>query len=241
MQPSPNKLLERVDIETPLIGFYDAPSPIPFRPLVKPRLGNSICIFTFYKKWLEGKTLYLTKDNDGCNGCGHWVFGYETRSRDEYLKFLVDEEGLKESYNLMNQWLDHVKPYKPEYEHILISPLRQDQYKYLKTVTFLVNPDQFSVLMLGAQYNNSPKDAPAVIAPFGSGCMELVSLFEDLNIPQAMIGITDVSVRRYLPSNILAFTVTKPLFEQLCKLDERSFLHKPFLKQLKVARGRSIG
>jgi len=91
--------------------------------------------------------------------------------------------------------------------------------------------------MLGAQYNSAPGDPPAVIAPFGSGCMELVPLFEDLNIPQAMIGATDIAMRQSLPPDILAFTVTKPLFKQLCELDKGSFLYKPFWKNLRKARG----
>jgi hypothetical protein len=31
--------------------------------------------------------------------------------------------------------------------------------------------------------------------------------------------------------------VTRPLFESLCQLDERSFLYKPFLARLKKVRG----
>ncbi len=30
--------------------------------------------------------------------------------------------------------------------------------------------------------------------------------------------------------------MTKPMFEQLCALDERSFLYKPFWKNLREAR-----
>jgi hypothetical protein len=44
-------------------------------------------------------------------------------------------------------------------------------------------------------------------------------------------------MRHYLPPDILAFTVTKPMFERLCSLGERSFLHKPFLTKLRKARG----
>jgi hypothetical protein len=115
--------------------------------------------------------------------------------------------------------------------------LREDQHEYLKTITFYVNPDQLSVLMLGAQYNSAPGDPLPVIAPFGSGCMELVPLFEDLNIPQAMIGATDIAMRQNMAPVILAFTVTKPMFKQLCELDEKSFLYKPFWKNLRKARG----
>jgi hypothetical protein len=239
MQPDPTNLLKRVDLTIPLIGFYDAPDASPFKPLVKPERGEHTCIFMFYEEWLKGKTLRITKDNFGCGGAGHWLCGVMARPREEFVKFLVDEEGLKSSRDLMNQWLDHHRAFRQEHPNILIGPLRQDQYTYLKTITFYVRPDQLSVLMLGAQYNSAPGDPPAVIAPFGSGCMELVPLFEDLNIPQAMIGATDIAMRQCLPPDILAFTVTKPLFKQLCELNEGSFLYKPFWNNLRKARGLS--
>jgi len=78
-----------------------------------------------------------------------------------------------------------------------------------------------------------------VIAPFGSGCGQLVSVFKDLGIPQAAIGSTDVASREYLPPDILAFTVTRRMFERLAALDERSFLTKPFWKRLRAARGKA--
>lgn len=56
-------------------------------------------------------------------------------------------------------------------------------------------------------------------------------------MPQAIIGATDIAMRQHLPPDILAFTVTKPMFEQLCALDTRSFLHKPFWRNLRKARG----
>ena len=237
MQPNPTNLLKKIGIQTPLIGFYDTPDVHPFAPIVKPKTGQHFCMFAFYNSWKNGKTLQLTKDNYGCGGAGHWIFECETRSRKDYVKFLVDDEGLKASHQLMDQWLDYQKSYQQKYENIMIGQLKAEQYKYLKTVTFYVNPDQLSVLMLGAQYQSVPNGPPPVIASFGSGCMELVPLFDDLNIPQAMIGATDIAMRQYLPPDILAFTVTKPLFEQLCGLDEKSFLYKPFWQRLKEARG----
>jgi len=236
-QPDPTNLIKRIGLTVPLIGFYDAPDTSPFEPVTQPKPGKRACVFAFYKQWLKGKVLHITEDNAGCGGACHWLFSQETRSREDFVEFLVDEEGLRASHELMKKWLDHSKPYKPDNPNILIGPLKVDQYKYLKTITFYVNPDQLSALMLGAQYNSAPGDPPAVIAPFGSGCMELLPLFEDLDIPQAMIGATDIAMRQYLPPDILAFTVTKPMFQQLCELDERSFLYKPFWKDLRKARG----
>jgi hypothetical protein len=61
--------------------------------------------------------------------------------------------------------------------------------------------------------------------------------FKDPEIPQAAIGATDIAMRQHIPPDILAFTVTRPMFKQLCALDKRSFLYKPFLKRLRKARG----
>lgn len=234
IQPDYNNLLKRIDLTTPLIGFYDAPDPQPFEPLITPKKGD--CVFSFYCNWLEGKTLYITKEHHGCGGAGHWMFGIETRSKEDFIEFLVDDEGLKESHELMEKWIDSSKPYQTHHPHLFVGPLREDQWEYIKSITFYVNPDQLSTLMLGAQYNSAPDDPPPVIAPFGSGCMELFP-FKNLSIPQASIGATDIAMRQHLPPDILAFTVTKPMFKQLCELDERSFLYKPFLKNLRKARG----
>ncbi len=45
-----------------------------------------------------------------------------------------------------------------EYPNILIGPLVDEQYQYLKSVTFFVNPDQLALMMLGAQYFHAPGD-----------------------------------------------------------------------------------
>ena len=236
MKPDPSFLLEKTGIDIPLIGFYDAPDADPFSPLVRPRPGVRTCVFAFFKQWLKGKTLHITKDNFGCRGAGDWLCGVPGRSHEEYITFLVDEEGLKSSYTLMDKWLDHSQRYQQEHANLLIGPIKEVQFNHLRTVTFFVNPDQLSMLAIGAQYNSTPDDPPPVIAPFGSGCMLLASLFEDVTIPQAIIGSTDIAMRQYIPADILTFTVTVPMFEQLCQLDKKSFLSKSFLKRLKAAR-----
>jgi hypothetical protein len=237
MPPDPTNLLKRIDLTTPLIGFYDAPDASPFAPTVESDSKQRECVFSFYQNWLGGETLLLTKGNFGCGGSCYWLGNAEAIPRKQFVKFLVDAEGLKESQELMNRWLDHFRPYQAAHPNLLIGPLREDQFEHLRTITFFVNLDQLSALILGANYNNAPGDPPPVLAPFGSGCMELVPLFEDLDIPQAIVGATDIAMRQLLPPNILAFTVTKPMFELLCGLDQRSFLYKPFWKRLRAARG----
>jgi hypothetical protein len=236
-QPNPDRLKKRLNIKTPIIGFYDAPDPDLFEPLVSPE--PRACVYSFYRPWLDGKTLHVTKDRYGCGGAGHWMWGIELRSRKEFLEFLVDGEGLKASHALMGKWIDSGKPYRAQNPHLFLGPLRDEAWPYLKTITFLVNPDQLSALAIGAQYRSSPEDPPPVIAPFGSGCSQLLP-FRDLKIAQASIGATDIAMRQHLPPDMLTFTVTRLMFQELCEFDEKSFLSKPFLQRLRQARGGKL-
>jgi hypothetical protein len=239
VRPDPSRLLERIGVTFPLIGFYDAPDVSPFEPLVRIGSGESSCLFSFYENWMNGETLLLTRESYGCRGAGSCLLGVATRSQEDLITFLVDEEGLKDSRELMRQWIDRRRSYNPEHPNLLIGPLRPDEYQYLKTVTFYVNPDQLAALILGANYHSGPDDPAPVAAPFGSGCSQLLPLFADLAVPQAIVGATDIAMRQWLPPDALAFTVTIPMFAQLCELDEKSFLYKPFLRRLQDARTRA--
>jgi len=234
MQPDPTNLLYRLDITTPLIGFYDAPDPEPFQSMVDETKGG--CVFDHVQEWYQGKTLHLTPEKHGCRGAGRSICGVESFPTEQLVDFLVDKEGLKASKELMLEWVKHSRPYKPIHGHILIGPLKPGQEEYLRTVTFIVNPDQMSALTTGAQYFSHPTDAPPVVSRFGSGCSLFVA-FDNLDIPQALIGATDTAMRENLEPDQLLFTVTKPMFKRLCELGENSFLYKSFWTGLRKARG----
>ncbi len=241
-RPDPSRLLRELDLRTPLIGFYDAPDPDAFAPLVAPKhgAGRGQCLFDFYRHWGKGETLHLTADNFGCGGCGRALFGVQTRARDDFIDFLWKDEGLRANRDLMAGWVDHAPTYRPEHAGILVGPLKPELAKYLKTVTFWVNADQLSVLQHGAYQHHAWGDPDPVTVPFGSGCSELVVPFRDLGLPQAVIGATDIAMRDGLPPGVLAFTVTVPLFAQLCELGDQSFLGKGFLTHLRKTRGGSL-
>lgn len=241
MVNNPSFLLSKLDLSQPLIGIYDAPDPAAFEPLVHFPLQMRACLFEYYGDWMSGKTLVLKSDDYGCGGCGTWWFNCQVRSREGYLDFLANKEGLKASEELMATWFDAAQRYEPKHEFILVGPLRDDAYEYLKTITFYVNPDQLSVLLTGAQYFQPYNGDASVTVDFGSGCMEMLTLLEGKTGPRGIVGATDMAMRNNLPPDKLAFTVNKDLFENLCRLDERSFLSKPFLKMLKSARGGSLG
>ncbi|MBN1632369.1 MAG: DUF169 domain-containing protein [Thermoleophilia bacterium] len=238
MQPDPSQVLETLSISVPLIGFYDAPDPEPFEPLVVPE-GRQ-CLFAAFEKWREGRTLHLTEERAGCAG-GH-LFGEGGMPREKLVDFLCEEEGLRENSRLMNLWLDSAQDYHPIHGHLLFGPLRPEQYEYLRTVTFYVNADQLAILATGATYYSRPDDVEPILSRFGSGCMQLATLFDDIESPQAIIGSTDQAMRQHLEPWMLAFTVTKPMFELLCRWgdDPRSSLHSGFTRHLIEARGGTL-
>jgi len=242
-QPDPTRLIAELDLRVPLVGFYDAPDPDAFAPLVAPKPGpaRGPCVFHFYRCWLKGETLHLTAEDFGCGGCGRAFFGVQTRERDAFIDFLWGDEGLRASRELMAGWVDNAPTYRAEHGHVLLGPLKPALAAHLKTVTFWVNPDQLSVLQQAAYHDHAWGEPDPITVPFGSGCMELAVTFRDLDTAQAVIGATDIAMRGDLPAGVLAFTVTTPMFARLCALGDDSFLGKGFLGRLRKARGGSLG
>lgn len=238
MKPDPTKLLAIAGIKNPLVGFYDVPDPKPFEPFARPKR----CFFSCYENWLKGESICISENDSGCRGSGYWVGGVEFTTRDNFAKFLTEKEGFKSSQKLMKQWLDNQKPYRIEHGYVVIGPLKDEQYDNLRTITFFVNPDQLSLLLLGTEYQNASVNVNPTLTAFGSGCGQLAALFGDFDpdIPKAIIGATDIAMRQHLPPDILALTVNKPMYRQLCELDNSSFLYKPFWKTLRKARGEVI-
>jgi len=133
MKPDPTKLLEIAGIKFPLIGFYDVPDPKPFEPFCTPKR----CIFSCYENWAKSESICISKGSCSCRGGGYWIGGVEFTTRDDFAKGLNEREGFKLSHELMKRWLDNQKPYKIEHGYVVIGPLRDEQYDFLKTITFL--------------------------------------------------------------------------------------------------------
>ncbi len=249
LNPNPTNLLEHAGIKTPLIGFYDVPDKEPFGPFVKPKR----CFFSAYENWLNGESICIsTEDPDytaTCQGGGYWVGNIlpqwavknsnkEHPARENFAEGLNQREGFKYSDYLMCQWLDNLNPYFIKNKYVVIGPLKDAWYKHLKTITFYVNPDQLSFLIHGAEYRNASVEKNPVITSFGSGCGQIAALLGNLDsdTPKAIIGATDMAMREHLPPDILAFTVNKAMYKQLCELDENSFMNKHFWKRLRKVR-----
>lgn len=219
---------EKAGLEYPVIGLYDTDDVSAFEPLVSPKEGRWACTFMYFNSWQKGASLHLTPENFGCGGASTYFFEKPAREREDFIDFLYCDEGLKASRELTGDWVDKSPKYKRKNDNIIIGPLKDEKYDDLKTVTFFVNPDQLSLFITAGYYNQGVSQPRVVTAPFASGCGQLAGVFDDLEKPEAIIGASDIAMRKYLPKDILAFTVTKPMYEQICAIDASSFLEKPF-------------
>jgi len=233
-------ILKILNLKYKITAIYDTPETSSFQPIVHPIANKKSCIFAYFNQWNSGKYLCLTSENYACKGCGNWWFDKQSRTLEEFTNFLTETEGLKNSFKKMEDWILQNNPYQPEHNYLIIGPYIHELKKYAKTITFWVNADQLSVLNLAAYYFNEVHSPPPVMVPFGSGCMQALTLFESFNEPRAIVGSTDIAMRQYLPAEIFGFTVTLPMFDLFMQLDEKSFLSKPFLNTLIKARGGTL-
>ena len=101
----------------------------------------------------------------------------------------------------------------------------------IKSVTFFVNPDQLSALVILANYADAGEDN--VIIPWGAGCQAIgVMSYRELTRehPRAVVGLTDISARKTVRGSLgrdaMSFTAPWPVFEKMEANVEGSFLQR---------------
>ena len=248
-QTSTARLVEKLRLKTPIIALYDSEPSDEFAPMVES--SGRTCCFAYYKRWLNGETLVIargeggfTDPDRGCYG-GQSAFGLGKGYPPFMPNFLTDGkgapmgEGLKASPALAKEFLDRAKPPELSSGFALIGPLRLSMWERVRSVTFLVDPDRLSALMTLAGYWSS--DPEIIYAPFSSGCGLLLREMEAAGGTRAVIGCTDIAMRKYLPPDTLCLTVPPGMFERMVDFPEEAFLNKSWWNDLMDSRERSRG
>lgn len=249
--PPTEKAIERLRkalrLATPLIALYDAAPDDSFAPMVEAK-GNACC-FAYYQRWLKGETLVVRRGADedfhsphhGCPGLQSHL-GFNEKYPPWMANFLTDGkngaplgEGLKASPNLAREYLDHIVYPQPSTDTVLMGPLRLDHWGEVRTITFFADPDRLSALMTLATLWTS--ESETIQTPFSSGCGLLWEVFGHHKQDRAVIGCTDIAMRRYIPRDLLCLTVTPARFEQMADFPDDAFLMQSWWQELMAARG----
>ena len=128
--------------------------------------------------------------------------------------------------------------------YVVVEPLKLAELEKqdIKSITFFVDPDQLSALVILANYEEPDKEN--VTLPWGAGCQQIgIFAYRELERehPRAVVGLTDISarqaVRPSLGNHVMSFTAPWPMFLKLEANVENSFLQRETWQLLRRARG----
>jgi hypothetical protein len=152
--------------------------------------------------------------------------------------FVKGERYLKDAATT-RQWLDAFPFRDIPAKWVVVKPLEQvdPARDDVKSVTFFVDPDRLSALVILANYNEPDKEN--VTIPWGAGCQSIgVFTYRELERehPRAVVGMTDISarvtVRPMLGKTSMSFTAPWPVFQRMEANVEGSFLQRETWREI---------
>lgn len=217
------------------------------------------CVAAMLNGAAKGKTVAFDRSTFGCIGGGvglgfgnqyvHFPAGIENFLSTGNKEFCNTEigknvvrnmpaiehgEGYKKSPEIAKKFIDALPIVDVPAEYVLFKPLEKiPEGEVPKNIVFLVNPDQLSALVVLANYGRGNNDN--VIATFGAGChnVGIIPYKEgESENPRAIIGLTDISVRKMFEKDILSFTVPYKMFLEMESNVEGSFLERDLWQKI---------
>ena len=192
----------------------------------------------------KGRVAVFDRETFGCVGGGVGLgFGDQYKSfpieqllstgdgisyRDRgHRTHLAEGERYFRTPGLARKFVDSLPIREVPTEYVVFKPLAMaTEADHPTLVIFLADPDQLSALMVLANYDRARSDN--VIVPFGAGCHSVLFGFAEAEreIPRAVIGFSDISVRKYVERDILSLTVPWKMFLEMEGNVEGSFLEE---------------
>jgi len=190
------------------------------------------CIFPALSLIRKGRALCFDAESIGCSG-GQKYLGFREDEGPDTEYFLscgipgkVEGERYKKTPEIVAEAVKFWPSFKAPARFIVFK--RWDlltESDEPDVVIFFACPDVLSGLFTLANFDETePND---VFTPWGSGCSSIVAypfLEKDSVHPRAVIGLFDISARRFIPENTLSFSVSMRKFERMVRNMEESFL-----------------
>lgn len=183
-------------------------------------------------------------------GNAEWGQGRETVKKIEKFvtkdfldDFLHGERYLK-SPELVRKFVESMPMMEIPSPYAVFKPLAQVDGKkeHPQVIIFLVPPDQFSALVILANYDRESNES--VFIPYAAGC-QTIGIFPyreaESGNPRAVVGLTDISARenigKQLDKGLLSFAVPWKMFLEMEGNVEGSFLERRTWKVLSGGKG----
>ncbi len=159
-------------------------------------------------------------------------------ARKEFMDDFRHGEGYIKSPELVKKFVGLLPIVDIPAKYTVFKPLKEADLDAEEpvVVSFLVNPDQLSALIVLANYGRESNDN--VIVPFAAGCHAIgIFPYRECNSenPKGVIGLVDISARnnmRQMGKDLMSFTVPFRMFNEMEGNVEGSFLQRESWKDL---------
>ncbi|MCI1822064.1 MAG: DUF169 domain-containing protein [Megasphaera sp.] len=206
--------------------------------------GIKNCIISLFIAAMKGKSSVFERKTNLCSdaiaGLG---FGTFPNHPEGVAYFLTTEKtrqfergGCIKTPELGKNFVECLPITDISYQYVIFKPLSQvntDEERPVLCI-FGVNNDQLSALIVMANYYGSGNEN--VIIPQSSGCQSIFLIpyaESQKKNPRAVVGLTDITVRPMLDSDIVSFAVPYAMFVEMEQHVTGSFLEKRLWQRIK--------
>jgi uncharacterized protein (DUF169 family) len=177
---------------------------------------------------------FLSSGNDQSEKGRQIAAGVEQAAGQRFADDFRAGERYVKTPELVKRWIDELPITEPATRYVVFKPLAEvdPAEETPATVVMLADADQLSALVILANYARPGRENVSI--PWAAGCQNigLLPLREgESDRPRAVVGLTDISARKYvrksLGADCLSFAMPWPLFLEMEDNVEGSFLQRP--------------
>lgn len=187
-----------------------------------------VCMFMYinicFKK--ERAIVFSGNSKEACRGPAEY-FGFSKFSRDG--SFITDEERFKKTSQLGRDYYKEIEPkvHTPKCKYLYMEKLENiEDSMNIEVINFFPDISSLVSLSVLSHYDRST-NFDNVITPFVSGCQSLFTIPMDEGLkekPASVIGLFDPYARKYIPKDIISFSIPVNRFFEFHKNIDDSFL-----------------
>ncbi|MDQ7097071.1 DUF169 domain-containing protein [Desulfosporosinus sp. PR] len=197
--------------------------------------GKWGCVASVLFKAAQGHTAVFDEKTTGCRGgaVGLGFQSFEPGYIEYFLSTGLPERNIPGEFHRKNPemargFTAQLPKVQIPTNYVVFKPLNQvGEDEHPQAVIFFVNPDQLSACVMFANYDRPTKDNAILYSAAGCHQTILETIAQNsLDNPKAIVGLTDISARRFIDKDLLTFSLPYKRFVELEAEVEESFLTK---------------
>lgn len=173
------------------------------------------CLFKALPAVRNGEIISMSADTIGCGG-GKFYTGFSPMA-DHIPAFVSLKEKYKRTPEMVTEAIDKIDVRQTDFPYLHLARIdKLDSFETAEGLLFLATPDILSGLCTWAFFDNNSSDA--VCSLFGSGCSTTITCTVNENRTggrRTFLGFFDPSVRPYIESDKLSFSVPMSRFKEM--------------------------